>query len=288
MGEAADREHKLADEAKAQTKLAAGHLQNALDLLEPLSMTVKAEHHTKVADRQAFLTDFSNLTSKFYQKLLADQENPDREVRRQIGRAFHGQGLSHAVLKERPAAEEAFRKAIALQENLVNEFPEEAAYRVDLAVSYQSAGDEYQARKNEEKAGEYYAKIPKLFKALPPDPQRAQLFSKLSEKLANMGRYPEALDWLARVAEQLESMLEVEQKPNVREAAAISLAAVYHARAVNFMMLDKPIEAEREFDRAAHVKEAKVPPEVAKMWQQLRMQNWLALMLKKVMPAQAK
>jgi tetratricopeptide (TPR) repeat protein/tRNA A-37 threonylcarbamoyl transferase component Bud32 len=270
LREAAASEHQKAQELEKETEraakqqaLAAAHMQNALDLLEPLSMEVKREYLAKTGEGRYFRRQFVTLARGLYQKLLADRDNPDRDVRRQIGRAFHGLGLSHAVLGEDEAAEEAFRRASVLQEKLVAEFPAEPAYRVDLAVCYQSLGAAYEARGAMDQAAEAYASIVPLFESLPPGNDRVTRFAHtLSQKLWQLGKEQESLQWENRVIDHLETSLRDKTSPDPKMASH-ALALAYFVRGGLLAELGQPGPARAEFDRALKVKDGNLPPPIA-------------------------
>jgi serine/threonine protein kinase len=260
LQEAADREHAKAEEAAKQQKLAADHLQGALDFLEPMSMEVRAFEWAKIPGGVFFRNQFASRARAFYQKLLADKDNPDRSVRRQIGRAFHGLGMSHAVLNEYSAAEKSFRQAVERQEQLVEEFPADESYRVDLALTYQNRGDNYAAQDDKVRAGAAYARILPLFQTLPPNIKRIALFAQpLSKKLFDLGKYREALVWHNRVIDYLQSSLQGETRAEQRQQLAFTLAMTYNLRGLLFLQLDNPAQAIQEFDRVRQVHEARLP-----------------------------
>jgi tetratricopeptide (TPR) repeat protein len=265
------------------------HLQNALDLLEPLSMEVKGEYLGQTEGGRFFRQKFSGLASGFYHKLLEDKDNPDRDVRRQIGRAFHGLGMSHAVLNEGKQAEEALRDAVAIQEKLLDEFPSEEDYRVDLALSYHNLGDIYAARDDKERAGNFHAKIVPLFQALPRNNGRMPLFAyKLASKLWALGKSQEAFDWLNRLINQLDPLMKDEMLPEQKQQAALTLALAYYTRALLLVEQDKPAHAVSDFDRALGVKEAKLPSAIADDCRQRRALIMLEMEFKKPPNAPAK
>jgi tetratricopeptide (TPR) repeat protein len=267
LGEAAEREHHKAEEADrerkraaAQQDLAADHLQSALDMLEPLSLGVTGEWLAKTEDGLYFRDQFSAQAGKLCQKLLEHQDNLDPRVQRGIGRAYQLLGMSHAVLKKWPEAESAELEAVALQKKLMKKFPTEVDYQVDLAVSYVSLGDAYAALDDKKKAGDAYAQVLELFQSFPANNVRLSLFAlKLSQKLSEMTRYEESLEWDNRVIDGMQRFLAQETRPERRQLAATSLAGAYAVRAMLLMEMDKPAEAIPDFDRALNVKEAKLP-----------------------------
>jgi tetratricopeptide (TPR) repeat protein len=250
---------------RSKQQLAEAHLQNALDWLEPLSIEVKNDYLGKTQEVQYFRTQFAARALRFYEKLLADQDSPDPNMRRQIGRAFHGLGISHAVLNDGAVAEAAFQRARTLQEQLSSEFPEQIAYRVDLALTYQNLADLYGARGDKEKAANTYGKILPLFESLPVGNERVSLFAlQLAHKLWNMGKPQEALLWQDRVIDHLEGLMRDETRPDQRQKAAHALAIAYYTRGLLLMELGKPRQASADLNRALKVPDAKLSPEITR------------------------
>jgi serine/threonine protein kinase len=270
LRQAAERERGKAEEAEKQRRhaatqqtLAAAHLQNALDLFEPLCHQLLGDYLAQTQDGRYFRLQFSATARRFYQKLLTDKDNPDRQVQRSIGRAWQGLGMSHAVLNEWSEAKKAYLQAVELQQRLVRDFPAEPAYRLDLAVTYQSLGDACAAEGDKEKAGEQYAKIIPLFEALPANDERVKLLHKLANKLWNMGKSQEALFWQNRAIDHMQNSLREETPSDQRHKDAQALAKAYHLRALLLLELGKLTEADDDFERARHVKDANLPPTAA-------------------------
>jgi serine/threonine protein kinase len=288
LAEAAQREYRKAEDAEkarehaaakaeeaekerrhaaAQQALAAANLQSALDVLEPLSVLISGDGLGKTQEGQYFRREFSAYGRGFYQKLLEDQElledkdKPDPQVQRQIGRALHGLGRSHAILKEVKAAEQAFDKAVKLQDTLVREFPANADYRVDLSFTYYSLGDLYEGQRAKEEAGKSYATITTLFDSLPPDNQRIAVFANnLSRKLWAMDKHKEAIKWMGQVIDRAQTMWKTATQPDQRKNAATALALAYQTRALLFSELKQYAAAYQDFTRAYSVPDANLSP----------------------------
>jgi hypothetical protein len=257
---AAEREGSRAKEAKRQQALAAAHLQSALDVLGPLTQELQYDYLAKNPELAYFRGQFLGATRKFYQELLADKENPDPQVRRGIGRAFYGLGMSRSLLNERSEAQTDYLQAVALQEQLVQEFPGESDGRLDLALTYQSLGDLQAALGREEEAATTYQKIVTLFESLPSDNQRVRQFAlPLARKLSDLGKYQAALLWQNRVIDWLETLRE-SRSDSERERAAKNLPHAYFERACLFWELGQYAQAAVDFDRAL---EAKLEPPLA-------------------------
>jgi tetratricopeptide (TPR) repeat protein len=267
LEDAADRERRKADEAEkersraaTQQGLAGKNMHIALDMLEPLSLNVASGALANTEEGRYFRDLFSQHTTILCQKLLADKKNPDPQVQRGTGRAFQLLGMSHAVRKKWQEAVSAERDAVELQEQLVAAFPTEVDFRVDLAVSYVSLGDSYTALGDKEMAGKAYAKVLSLFQSFPGNNVRLNLFAiNLSHKLFDMGKNDEALDWLNRVIDGMQTIPKQETQPDRREKAATALAAAYFTRAGLLMMTGKPAEAIEDFDRVLAFQDSKLP-----------------------------
>jgi serine/threonine protein kinase len=263
LREASDRERRKAEEAESQRTLATKYLHKALDAFEPLSLELKKNDLANTRESKEFRKVFCDRTSDLSQALLVDRENPDPGVQREVGRAFQLLGVSYELGKKEKKALEAYQDARARQEKLVNDFSEEVPYRVDLAVTYQSLGDLHAARNEKKTAGEYYAKIPSLFESLPTNIDRlARLAYPLSKKLWDMGRTREALDWITRIIENLETFLGTETRPEIRQTAETALAGSYAARGILFVTSGKGELAANDFERALGVNGAELPSDV--------------------------
>jgi serine/threonine protein kinase/tetratricopeptide (TPR) repeat protein len=266
LWEAAERERQKAHDADEQRgiaarqqDLAAAHLQSALDVFEPISLQLNADELAKAPQFEDFRRDFAQRGLIFYQKLLADKDNLDPHVQRQIGRAWHGLGASHAALGEVRQAEDAFRQAVTVQTRLAENSRSEPAWRVDLAVTYQSLGDLYEARKAKEKAADTYAKIVPLFASLPPSIERLSNYLQLSQKLWMMDKRQEALFWATQVIDYLEPMLQEKLPASKRPHAALALAVAFSIRAMMRTELKEWADAIPDYDRALAVKDANLP-----------------------------
>jgi tetratricopeptide (TPR) repeat protein len=192
LREAAERERRKAEEAETQQTLAAARLQSALDVLHLLTLAMQRVDPSKIPDGKYFRNQVLKPAREFYQKLLAEKNNPDRQARRRIGQAFHGLGMIYTLLDEHAEAQAAYLQAVAWQETLVQEFPAEENYRVDLALTYHSLGEWHASLGRKEEAAASYQKIVALFESLPSDDQRVDRFAfKLAQQLWDLGKSQE-------------------------------------------------------------------------------------------------
>jgi hypothetical protein len=78
-----------------------------------------------------------------------------------------------------------------------------------------------------------------------------------------LGHSQEALLWLNRLIDQLETLTRTETRFERRQKAAPPLALAYYTRGMLLVDLGKPEESRAEFERALGVKDANLPPEIA-------------------------
>jgi tetratricopeptide (TPR) repeat protein len=113
-----------------------------------LARAVVDDMYTKVAEE--WLADEPHkdpLQEEFLEKArglyedFARESRDDAAVRRETALAHFRLGQIHRTLNEHRAAEEAYGRAIAVQEQLRTQFPHEPRYRQDLANSYNWRGE---------------------------------------------------------------------------------------------------------------------------------------------------
>jgi tetratricopeptide (TPR) repeat protein len=97
------------------------------------------ELYTQLAEEMQELPRMQPLQRKFllqaleFYKVFAQRKGADPETRFETGRAYHRAGNIHDMFGQRSEAEQAQRQAIALFQKLLDEFPNRARYRADLA-----------------------------------------------------------------------------------------------------------------------------------------------------------
>lgn len=89
------------------------------------------------AHREKLLND----AMEFYRGFIVENDEP--AVRREAGRAYHRVGHISILLGKRQQAEESLKHAIAIQQQLVDDFPVETEDNHNLALSYSMLGELY-------------------------------------------------------------------------------------------------------------------------------------------------
>lgn len=252
---------RLQDEVrqrKAQQGRAVAHLQTAIDVLEHQLAELHSARRRGYAVPAPLQGDLLEHAAAFYQKLLANADDPDPAVRRAIGRAYHGFGLSsemqiglspdqEADARLRRQAEDDYQKAIAIQEPLLAGAPENVDYRIDLAVTLarvmdlQPRGPEhYQTR----------TRIVALVQALPPDhPRLADMGIVVANELADRGRLGEALSWLDQHILRLETLRGRTQPGRNLEVMNRAVYSLYVTRAVLLAEMGEYVRALAAWDQ---------------------------------------
>jgi tetratricopeptide (TPR) repeat protein len=190
-----------------------------------------------------------------YQKLEEEQgDNPT--VRAGAARAYYRVGRIYQDLEERDRAEEAYERALALQEHLVAEHPREASYRQDLAESYNYLGELRRTGGRPLAETEpLYRKALELQRRLrtdfPGDPRcqadQARTWYNLGLAHMDHGRRDEAEQDYGRAIDLLEGLPErFPREPRYRQELARSRAD----RAILYRKLDRPKAAEADIRRA--------------------------------------
>jgi serine/threonine protein kinase len=87
-------------------------------------------------ERQRLLED----ALEFYQE-LRKQDSSDPAVQQETARAYQRIARIDRMLGKTDQAEQAYRRALTIQDQLAERFPVRAAYRYDQALSYQELGD---------------------------------------------------------------------------------------------------------------------------------------------------
>ena len=123
-----------------QQSRADDNLLQALGVVEEMVLNLGLEQLAQLGDAEEVRKQLLNRARDFYQGFLAHKDNPTPDVRRGIGRASWGLGLIHQWRGDSAETERHYRDALAVQEQLVQEFPNDALHRADLAATCNNLG----------------------------------------------------------------------------------------------------------------------------------------------------
>jgi serine/threonine protein kinase len=151
---------------------------------------------------------------RFYRGFL-QRQGSDPEVRLETARAYRRVADIHQMLGQHQQADGEYVTAIALQEKLVTDFPEEAAYRQDLADSFNNRGNLLSEIGRAEEAEAAYRNAltirEKLAAGLPTSPlfrqQSAAAHHNLGTLLADLGRSKEAQEAYQEALVRIEGLV---------------------------------------------------------------------------------
>lgn len=133
--EASERDAKtkegVAQDARTE---AVESLQDALAAVDQMTR-VAEERLVYVPQMESIRHDLLQDALKFYQKFL-EKKTDDPVIRREAALAYHRMGRIHHTLTQEPEAENAYRKAIAMLENLGTSSPLEPSLRYRLVLMH--------------------------------------------------------------------------------------------------------------------------------------------------------
>jgi tetratricopeptide (TPR) repeat protein len=155
-------------------------------------------------------------------------------------------------------AEEAFREAIAIKEDLAATFPSIPQYREELANAFNNLGTAVSSLNRMEEARTAYESAIQIYERLiasfPADPRFAVMLAgtcaNLGRLIGDEGQLEESLPWLNRGVEILEAAFKKDARiAKVRE----SLCIASWARAMTLAGLERYPEALMDWNRALEV-----------------------------------
>jgi tetratricopeptide (TPR) repeat protein/predicted Ser/Thr protein kinase len=126
--------------AEAERHRAEEHFDDARDAVDQMLTRVSEERLAHEPRMEQVRRDLLNRAARFYERFLQrDQSSP--EIRHDTARASQKVAYIRAQLGEQAGAEQGYRRALGLLEELVKEYPETPAYRQDLAATANGLGD---------------------------------------------------------------------------------------------------------------------------------------------------
>jgi tetratricopeptide (TPR) repeat protein len=189
-----------------QQKRAAENLHTAIDVLEhQLNELRHGIERGQPAPREVVLGLMENAVP-FYERLLLERDQGDSASRRAIGRAYWGLAQTQRMAGNVAAAEKSIDQAIAVQEKLLEESPDDVARRIDLAHSLRSLSLVYSRANQPQRVEEALKRMVALIESLSPDePRLGDLAAFVAQKLGTTNQVREALPWLDRHVREIEN-----------------------------------------------------------------------------------
>src|SRR5262249_16100572 len=182
-------------------------------------------------------------------------DHPDPAMRQLTARADHGRGMSHFLLQEYPDAEADYRRALTVQGQLTEEFPDQPNYRIDQALLHDSLSQlfETQGRKAEAEAeGQRCAAIAEI---LPAGLAQEMALARLAWRMTGRGKLEVSVGEQDRLIGGLQASLRQETRPERRTIYRAALLGAYQARAMTRMELKQFAQALPDLDRATALAE---------------------------------
>jgi serine/threonine protein kinase len=245
--------------AEEQRNRAENNLQKARMAVDKMLTSVGEQGLRNVPQmerlRQQLLQDALELNQEFLQDNSADPA-----VRREISLAHARVARIDSLLGKSAAAEEAYRRAIALSSKLASEFPAAPQYREDLASAMDELGlllrNLGRLKESEEAYRSAVAQAEQLVAQVPDAPLYQQTLGtaqlNFAQLLANTGQLADAEEGYQR-ALGIWSKL-AREFPNVPRHRQV-LAAVYNNLGLFFATTDRPEESEQTYHKALDLRQ---------------------------------
>ncbi len=194
------------------------------------------EMYTQVAERwladqprmQAIQREFLEKALRFYEE-FARERSSDPAVRRGVGLAQRHVGDIQSRLGDHGQAEQAYRRAIAMQQALADNTPGNLDHRADLAVSHNNLGFELVALSRPDEAEAAYRHAIEIQEKLVATRESPEFRSALAQSWGNLG------DLYRSIGKMRDAEQAFEQSLNLNRALAAG----------------KPADLERQRDLAS-------------------------------------
>jgi tetratricopeptide (TPR) repeat protein len=231
LKEQATRLEEQATRLKERNEFAQG-------VVEDMYTNVAEEWLADEPEKDPLQKEFLGKALKFYQQ-LTQEDDTDPKARRRAGLAYFRVGQLYRTLKEHEKAADAYRQAIALQDQLLRQFPDEPDYRQDLANSYNWRGELRRDGGSLEDAEPDFREAMRLQEGLPQggDAAKPAYRRELARSLSNLGlvemdtgRPGDAWDHFDRAVGLLEGLEREGPTPDFRHELARTLTnrGVFH------------------------------------------------------------
>ena len=139
LSDALEREKEQLEETERQREWARANLGKARGAVDRMLTRVAEGPLAKTPRMEQVSRQLLEDALEFYQGFLA-QESDSEEIRRDTARAYRRVGDIHMKLGGSEPSEKAYREGIAMQEELVEEFPDRSDLATDLADSLNNVG----------------------------------------------------------------------------------------------------------------------------------------------------
>jgi tetratricopeptide (TPR) repeat protein len=129
-------------EAESESRRAELNFQKARDAVDEMLTEVGEQKLARIPQMEPVRRALLEKALKFYQGFLQEKSD-DPAVVRETGRAYGRRGVIYQMLGQHPQAEESLKQGLALQDRLVERFPNELVYSQDTAASHNALGNLY-------------------------------------------------------------------------------------------------------------------------------------------------
>jgi serine/threonine protein kinase len=162
--------------------------ERARQAIETVVSDTALEHLSREKELRPEQKEFLDKMIQYYAEFIQEAPATEEERRRQA-RAYHRMGSMNAILGRRPQESvKAYRRAVALGQQLVADFPNQPEFRLELGSTYNSLGVLLHHDHRPREAESAYVEAQTIFRQLVADfPTRREFRQSLAGIQNNLG-----------------------------------------------------------------------------------------------------
>jgi serine/threonine protein kinase len=243
------RESQARQLAEQRRTLATSNLGSALQVMDHFLEKAQRNKGSKIEETVELRTYYLPPLIKFYQQLIEHQDDTDPDIRRGLGRAYHGLGVCQILMGQLTDAEASLSRARAVQEKLKGEVQDafrRADYVADLAVTYFDLAQLHREAGHQEAAADCRLRVAELYDEFPDRKSAYKFATDVALRFEQVGQYEESPAWLGKVIDSVEALPPSEKE--TREMQPL-LRSVLETRALIYFQLKRFHLARKDWDR---------------------------------------
>jgi serine/threonine-protein kinase len=247
-----------AEEARKAQARAERNFQRAHAAVDAMLTQIGAQKLRQVQDVATIRRELLQEALKFHKQFLDDRSD-DPKLQWELGRTYGKVGDIYQQLGQPQEAEKAFRKGIQLVEEVAVKFPQDAAYRGDLAGGYHNLGQLLAQTGRSEEAERAYQKCLTLMEQLDHESPTNANSSALATLHNSLGNQYRLTSRMAKAETEFQKAL-VYQERLMRDQPAAEvyrndLARIHNNLAVVFAATGRKAQAEESYQMALAIRE---------------------------------
>ncbi len=238
-----ERDHALEAQQVAEIRRAqaVGSLKSAVDIMDYYLQNSRETPNRKLEEALGARQHYDSQLMSFYKRLIKENESEtDWEARQAVGRAYHGLGVLNSVQGDRQEALACWENARTIQKRLLTEAGggmSAAGYAADLIITLTDLADIHKDDPREKQALAQETRA--VFGGFTETQEWSKYFfwMRIALRLWNLGFSDEAIAWLCKIIDVIQSLPPNEQaKPKVKNIllSLLETRALIHYSAQHF------------------------------------------------------